>query len=71
MKVGNHVYIYEVSGYRDSNGKPRNKKHPVGKVDPETGQEIFKPDFIPSFHNTESPYPPKTAGKKGCSAPGT
>jgi hypothetical protein len=47
MKVGNHIYIYEVSGYRDANGNPRNKKHPVGKVDPETGQEIFKPDFIP------------------------
>jgi predicted transposase YbfD/YdcC len=35
--IENHVYIYEVSGYRDSNGNQRNKKHPVGKVDPETG----------------------------------
>jgi hypothetical protein len=49
MKVGNHIYIYEVSGYRDANGKPRNKKHPVGKVDPQTGQEIFKPEFIPKL----------------------
>jgi hypothetical protein len=49
MKVGNHIHIYEVSGYRDSNGKPRNTKHPVGKVDPETGREIFKPDFIPKL----------------------
>lgn len=49
MKVGKHLYIYEVSGYRDPNGKPRNKKHPVGKVDPETGREIFKPDFIPKL----------------------
>jgi hypothetical protein len=35
MKVGRHSYIYEVTGFRDENGKPRNKKHPVGKIDPD------------------------------------
>jgi hypothetical protein len=65
MKVGNHIYIYEVSGYRDSNGKPRNKKHPVGKVDPETGQEVFKPDFIPKLAQYGKSVPPKNNGDTG------
>jgi hypothetical protein len=64
MKVGNHVYIYEVTGYRDSNGKPRNKKHPVGKLDPETGQEIFKPDFIPKLAQYGKSVPTHTNGEK-------
>jgi hypothetical protein len=65
MKVGNHVYIYEVSGYRDSNGKPRNKKHPVGKVDTETGREIFKPDFIPRLAQYGKSVPAQNNGEKG------
>jgi hypothetical protein len=62
MKVGNHIYIYEVSGYRDANGNPRNKKHPVGKVDPQTGQEIFKPDFIPRLAQYGKPLPAQHNG---------
>jgi hypothetical protein len=65
MKVGNYIYIYEVSGYRDSNGKPRNKKHPVGKVDPQTGQEIFKPDFIPKLPRYGKSVPAQNNGDKG------
>jgi hypothetical protein len=64
MKVGKYIYIYEVSGYRDSNGKPRNKKHPVGKVDPETGQEIFKPDFIPKLTQYGKSMPAQDNGRK-------
>jgi hypothetical protein len=65
MKVRNHIYIYEVSGYRDSNGKPGNKKHPVGKVDPETGREIFKPDFIPKLAQYGKSAPAHNDGEKG------
>jgi transposase len=64
MKVGNHLYIYEVSGYRDSNGKPRNKKHPVGKVDPQTGEEIFKPEFVPKLARYGRPLPAQNKGGK-------
>jgi hypothetical protein len=46
MKVGKYTYIYEVTGYRDEKGKPRNKKHPVGKVDPGTGEPVYKPEYI-------------------------
>jgi hypothetical protein len=65
MKVGKHLYIYEVSGYRDPNGNPRNKKHPVGKVDPQTGEEVFKPDFIPNLARYGRPAPGQNTGPKG------
>jgi hypothetical protein len=46
MKVGKHIYIYEVSGFRDANGNSRNKKHPVGKIDPLSGEPVYKPEYI-------------------------
>ncbi|GHU47968.1 IS4 family transposase [Spirochaetia bacterium] len=46
MKVGKYTYIYEVTGFRDANGKSRNKKHPVGKIDPVSGAAIYKPEYI-------------------------
>lgn len=46
MKVGRHTYLYEVTAYRDEQGRPRNKKHPVGKLDPVTGEPIYKPEYL-------------------------
>ena len=46
VKVGKHTYLYESTSYRDSNGKPRNKRKPVGKLDPASGQPIYKPEYI-------------------------
>jgi len=66
MFVGKHEYIYEVTGYRNENGKPRNKKHPVGKVDPVTGEEIFKPEFYPKLaqYGKQAPAAPDIQAKK-------
>jgi transposase len=44
-KIGNYTYIYEVTSYRDSNGEPRNKQVPIGKIDAQ-GQEQYKPEYI-------------------------
>lgn len=41
MKVGKHTYIYEVSDFKNVNGN-RNKKHPVGKIDPLLDRSVFK-----------------------------
>jgi hypothetical protein len=60
MKVGRHVYIYEVSGFRDENGRPRNTKHPVGKLDPDTGEPIYKPEYILRMAQAGTPLPVKT-----------
>lgn len=45
-KSGKYVYLYESESYRDKNGKVKNKRLIVGKVDPETGQHIYKPEYI-------------------------
>jgi len=44
-KSGNNVYLYESESYRE-NGKVKNKRRIVGKVDPVTGEHIFKPEYI-------------------------
>jgi transposase len=55
MKVGMHTYLYEVTAYRDQNGKPRNRKHPIGKVDPATGENIYKPEYISKMAEAGTP----------------
>jgi hypothetical protein len=61
MKVGKHIYIYEVTGFRDANGKPRNKKHPVGKIDPDTGDAVYKPEYISRMAEAGTPLPARSA----------
>lgn len=46
QKVGNHTYLYESVSYRNEDGKPRNKRTPIGKLDPQTGNPIYKPDYM-------------------------
>ena len=45
-KVGKHTYLYESESYRNEEGKVRNRRKCVGKVDPVTGQHIYKPEYI-------------------------
>lgn len=46
QKVGNHIYLYESFSYRNEEGKPRNRRTPIGKIDPITGDSIYKPEYI-------------------------
>jgi len=46
QKVGKHTYLYESFSYRDENGEPRNKRKPIGKLDPATGHPIYKPEYL-------------------------
>lgn len=46
QKVGKYQYVYLAEGYRDENGKPRQKRRPIGKVDPATGKKIYKPEYL-------------------------
>jgi hypothetical protein len=40
QKVGNHIYMYESTSYRNKDGKPRNIRISIGKIDPRTGNPI-------------------------------
>ena len=45
-KVGRYTYLYESISYRDANGKPRNKRESVGRIDPATGLPVYKPEYM-------------------------
>lgn len=44
--VGNKIYLYESTSYRNAEGKPRNKRVPIGKIDPTTNQPIYKTEYL-------------------------
>ena len=46
QKVGNRTYLYESVSYRNAEGKPRNRRVPIGKIDPTSGQPIYKSDYL-------------------------
>jgi len=46
QKIGDKIYLYESVSYRNDEGKPRNKRVPIGKIDPSTGQSIYKPEYL-------------------------
>jgi hypothetical protein len=46
VRVGKYTYLYESASYRDKAGNPRNKRKTVGKIDPVTGQHIYKPEYL-------------------------
>ena len=46
QRVGKYVYVYESHSFRNEEGKPRNKKVKIGKVDPKTGQVVFTKEYL-------------------------
>ena len=46
QKVGKHTYLYECVAYRNEDGQPRNRRTPVGKINPTTGKPVYKPEYL-------------------------
>jgi transposase len=61
QKVGNNTYLYESTSYRGKDGKPRNKRTIVGKIDKKTGNPIFKPEYIERMQKAGTPVAAVTA----------
>ncbi len=57
QKVGKHVYLYDSVSYRNAEGKPRNKRHPIGKIDPITGKAVYKPEYLERMAGEGKPAP--------------
>jgi transposase len=55
QKSGKHTYLMECTAFRNANGKPDNKKIPIGKVDPVTGSYIYKPEYIERMREAGTP----------------
>ncbi|MDI9471111.1 MAG: hypothetical protein QM296_13065 [Bacillota bacterium] len=46
QKSGKHTYICLGRAYRDEKGRPRSKREYIGKIDPETGERIYKAEYL-------------------------
>ena len=55
QRIGKRIYLYESVSFRDSNGKPRNKKTPIGKMDSVTGRVIYKQDYLDRMAGAGTP----------------
>jgi len=55
VKVGKYTYLYESTSYRDENGQPRNKRKSIGKIDPKTGEYVYKPEYLERIASAGTP----------------
>ncbi len=46
QKVGKHIYLYECVAYRNEDGEPRNKRKIIGKIDPLSGNPVYKLEYL-------------------------
>ena len=46
LKVNDQIYLYESHSFRNAEGKPRNKRTLIGKIDPAHGNPVYKPEYI-------------------------
>ena len=46
-RIGPYIYLYESTSFWDAQSKyPDNKKKSIGRMDPDTGAEYFKQEYI-------------------------
>ena len=55
QKVGDKIYLYESVSYRNADGKPRNKRTPIGKIDPVSGNAVYKADYLARMAESGTP----------------
>lgn len=55
QKVGKYQYIYLADGYRNQDGKVRQNRRVIGKINLQTGQKVYKPDYIEELRRAGRP----------------
>ena len=53
--VGKYTYLYESTSYRDKQGRPRNHKKRIGKIDPDTGETIYTTEYLSRMAEAGTP----------------
>jgi len=56
QRVGKYIYLYESTSFWDKEKGPRNKKISIGRIDPETGEPVYKPEYLArqTYQTTQS-----------------
>lgn len=57
QRVGKYTYVYEGESYRNAEGKPRNRRTRIGKVDPETGRTVYTEAYLERLYNEGKSLP--------------
>jgi hypothetical protein len=55
QKVGNYTYLYLSRSFRDAQGRPKNHKTPIGKIDPSSGKPIYKNEYLQAMPEKGTP----------------
>jgi hypothetical protein len=50
--IGKYIYLYESTSYWDKEKGARNKKVSIGRMDPKTGEPIYKPEYLARLSTT-------------------
>jgi len=53
--VGNNTYLYESHSFRDEEGRPRNVKVKIGKIDRNTGRAAYNQEYLDRMLDTGTP----------------
>jgi hypothetical protein len=53
--VGNNTYLYESHSFRDAEGRPRNTKIKIGKIDRESGRAMYSQDYMDRMNEAGTP----------------
>ena len=56
--IGKYTYLYESESFRDKQGRPRNKKTKIGKINPKTGREIYNEEYLDRMAQAGTPFAP-------------
>jgi transposase len=53
--IGNNTYLYESHSFRDEEGRPRNTKIKIGKIDRRTGRALYNQEYIDRMNEAGTP----------------
>jgi hypothetical protein len=52
---GKHTYLYESYSFRDEQGRPRNRKVKIGKLDLKSGKPVYTEDYLERMRKAGTP----------------
>jgi transposase len=55
LKSGDRIYLYESISFRNKEGKPRNKRVLIGKIDPISGNPVYKTEYLERMAENGTP----------------
>lgn len=55
QRVKGHTYLYEAVSYRNEDRQPRSRRKLIGKIDPKTGNPIYKEEYLQRMEANGTP----------------